>query len=440
MPVNSEDSSSPEQSSIKDLVSMTSTVTPETSAVLDRALSGADITPEEAVVLFAAEGQDYHALVTTADELRRRTVGDIVTYVVNRNINFTNVCIKGCGFCAFSRDFREEEGYLLPPEEIVRRAKEAWDYGATEVCVQAGLPPKMEGDLYIRLCEAIKKELPDMHIHGFSPEEVLYGSIRSETTIRSYLTELKAAGVGSLPGTSAEVLDQDLRDKISPGRITVDKWTEVITTAHELGIPTTSTVMFGYLETPTQLAKHMDLIRGIQQQTGGITEFVPLSFVHTEAPMFMKGLVENVRSGPTGIDVIKMHAIARIMLNNWIPNIQASWVKEGPRMSQLLLTAGVNDLGGTLINESISTAAGAQHGQLMRPSEFRQMIREAGRIPAERYTTYKTRRVFSDTDQELDPLDLVGDNVEEIFGSYKRLVKLDTYRFEHPNQVSSSKA
>lgn len=419
---------------------MIGTVTPETAAVLDRALSGADITPEEAVVLFAAEGQDYHALVTTADELRRRTVGDIVTYVVNRNINFTNVCIKGCGFCAFSRDFREEEGYLLPPEEIVRRAKEAWDYGATEVCVQAGLPPKMEGDLYIRLCEAIKKELPDMHIHGFSPEEVLYGSIRSETTIRSYLTELKAAGVGSLPGTSAEVLDQDLRDKISPGRITVDKWTEVITTAHELGIPTTSTVMFGYLETPTQLAKHMDLIRGIQQQTGGITEFVPLSFVHTEAPMFMKGLVENVRPGPTGIDVIKMHAIARIMLNNWIPNIQASWVKEGPRMSQLLLTAGVNDLGGTLINESISTAAGAQHGQLMRPSEFRQMIREAGRIPAERYTTYKTRRVFSNTDQELDPLDLVGDNVEEIFGSYKRLVKLDTYRFEHPNQVSSSKA
>ena len=440
MTVNSEHPSSPEESSIKDLESMIGTVTPETAAVLDRALSGADITPEEAVVLFAAEGQDYHALVTTADELRRRTVGDIVTYVVNRNINFTNVCIKGCGFCAFSRDFREEEGYLLPPEEIVRRAKEAWDYGATEVCVQAGLPPKMEGDLYIRLCEAIKKELPDMHIHGFSPEEVLYGSIRSETTIRSYLTELKAAGVGSLPGTSAEVLDQDLRDKISPGRITVDKWTEVITTAHELGIPTTSTVMFGYLETPTQLAKHMDLIRGIQQQTGGITEFVPLSFVHTEAPMFMKGLVENVRPGPTGIDVIKMHAIARIMLNNWIPNIQASWVKEGPRMSQLLLTAGVNDLGGTLINESISTAAGAQHGQLMRPSEFRQMIREAGRIPAERYTTYKTRRVFSDTDQELDPLDLVGDNVEEIFGSYKRLVKLDTYRFEHPNQVSSSKA
>ena len=436
MPAQSEQSG---QNGSKNLESVISALKPETAAVLDRALSGEDITVEEAVVLFETEGKEYNALVMTADELRRRTVGDVVTYVVNRNINFTNVCIKRCGFCAFSRDFRQEEGYLLPVEEIIRRAKEAWDYGATEVCVQAGLPPKMEGDLYIRLCEAIKKELPDMHIHGFSPEEILYGSIRSDITIRAYLTELKAAGVGSLPGTSAEVLDQELRDKISPGRITVDQWTEVITTAHELGIPTTSTVMFGYLETPTQLAKHIDLIRGIQQQTGGITEFVPLSFVHTEAPMFMQELVNDVRPGPSGIDVIKMHAIARIMLNNWIPNIQASWVKEGPRMSQLLLTAGVNDLGGTLINESISTAAGAQHGQLMRPSEFRQMIRQAGRIPAERYTTYKTRRVFSDTDQELDPLDLVGDNVEEVFGSYNRLVKLDTYRFEHPNKTPSAK-
>ena len=436
MPAQSEQSG---QNGAKNLESVISALKPETAAVLDRALSGEDITVEEAVVLFETEGKEYNALVMTADELRRRTVGDIVTYVVNRNINFTNVCIKRCGFCAFSRDFRQEEGYLLPVEEIIRRAKEAWDYGATEVCVQAGLPPKMEGALYIRLCEAIKKELPDMHIHGFSPEEVLYGSIRSDITIRAYLTALRAAGVGSLPGTSAEVLDQELRDKISPGRITVDQWTEVITTAHDLGIPTTSTVMFGYLETPTQLAKHIDLIRGIQQQTGGITEFVPLSFVHTEAPMFMQGLVNDVRPGPAGIDVIKMHAIARIMLNNWIPNIQASWVKEGPRMSQLLLTAGVNDLGGTLINESISTAAGAQHGQLMRPSEFRQMIRQAGRIPAERYTTYKTRRVFSDTDQELDPLDLVGDNVEEVFGSYNRLVKLDTYRFEHPQKKPSAK-
>ncbi len=400
--------------------------------VLNRALAGEDITIEEGELLFATSGAEFTAMMMVADELRRRAVGDLVTYVVNRNVNFTNVCIKRCGFCAFSRDFREEEGYFLPVSEIIRRAKEAQNYGATEVCIQAGLPPQMEGDLYIRLCEAIKEELPDMHIHGFSPEEVLYGSIRSRCSIREYLQGLKDAGVGSLPGTSAEVLDQELRDIISPGRITVDQWIEVITNAHDLGIPTTSTVMFGHRETNAQIVRHIALLRDIQQSTGGFTEFVPLSFVASEAPMYFKQTVEGVRSGPTGMDVIKVHAIARIMLNNWIPNIQASWVKEGSRMSQLLLTAGVNDLGGTLINESISTSAGAMHGQLMRPGEFRGMIREAGRTPAERYTTYGLRRIYGETDEVLDPLDLVGDNVEEIFGSYNQLVQMDSYRFEHP--------
>ena len=421
-----------ERATVRDIEVLVNRLQTPVARALNRALEGEDVTVEEAVLLFETSGLEFSALGMVADHLRERTVGDMVTYVVNRNINFTNVCIKRCGFCAFSRDFREEEGYFLPVNEIIRRAREAWDYGATEVCVQAGLPPQMEGDLYIKLCEAIKEELPDIHVHGFSPEEVLYGSIRSRCSIREYLEGLQAAGVGSLPGTSAEVLDQELRDLISPGRISVDQWTEVITNAHELGIPTTSTVMFGHVETNEQIARHVALLRDIQQQTGGFTEFVPLSFVNSEAPMFLKGLVENVRSGPTGMDVVKVHAIARIMLNNWIPNIQASWVKEGSRMSQLLLAAGVNDLGGTLINESISTSAGAQHGQLMRPSEFRQMIRQAGRIPAERYTTYGIKRVFSDNDEELDPLDLVGDNVEEIFGSYHRLVQLDTFRFSHP--------
>ena len=422
------------------LPALLSQLDPTVSRILDLALAGEDISVADAVSLFETTGAEFAALGMVADELRRRTVGDLVTYVVNRNINFTNVCIKRCGFCAFSRDFREEEGYFLPLNEIVRRAREAWDYGATEVCVQAGLPPQMEGDLYIKLCEAIKEELPDMHIHGFSPEEVLYGSFRSRCTIREYLEGLQAAGVGSLPGTSAEVLDQELRDRISPGRITVEQWKEVITTAHELGIPTTSTVMFGHVETSEQIALHIALLRDIQRSTGGFTEFVPLSFVNSEAPMFLRSLVDNVRSGPTGMDVIKVHAIGRIMLNNWIPNIQASWVKEGSRMSQLLLTAGVNDLGGTLINESISTSAGAQHGQLMRPSEFREMIRQAGRVPAERYTTYELKRIFDQDDGQVDPLDLIGDNVEEIFGSYHRLVKLDTYRFEHPRQAAASGA
>ena len=414
------------------LSALISSLEPATARALDHALSGSDIGEADAATLFAATGPEFTATMMVADELRRRAVGDLVTYVVNRNINFTNVCIKRCGFCAFSRDFRQEEGYFLPVNEIIRRAKEAQEYGATEVCVQAGLPPQMEGDLYIRLCEAIKEELPDMHVHGFSPEEVLYGSVRSKCTIREYLQGLKDAGVGSLPGTSAEVLDQPLRDRISPGRITVDQWIEVITTAHDLGIPTTSTVMFGHLETNEQIVNHIALLRKIQQETGGFTEFVPLSFVSSEAPMFLQSTVEGVRSGPSGMDVIKVHAIARIMLNNWIPNIQASWVKEGSRMSQLLLTAGVNDLGGTLINESISTSAGSMHGQLMRPGEFRQMIREAGRTPAERYTTYGLRRVYSESDEALDPLDLVGDNVEEIFGSYRQLVKMDSYRYEHP--------
>ena len=420
------------QNSPATMSALVSTLRPEVASVLDRALGGEDISVSDGEVLFETHEPEFTALMMVADELRRRAVGDLVTYVVNRNINFTNVCIKRCGFCAFSRDFRQEEGYLLPVNEIIRRAKEAQQYGATEVCVQAGLPPQMEGDLYIKLCEAIKEELPDMHVHGFSPEEVLYGSIRSKCSIRDYLQGLKDAGVGSLPGTSAEVLDQDLRDLISPGRITVDQWIEVITTAHDLGIPTTSTVMFGHVETNAQIVKHIALLRDIQKTTGGFTEFVPLSFVNSEAPMFLQGTVDNVRSGPSGMDVVKVHAIARIMLNNWIPNIQASWVKEGSRMSQLLLTAGVNDLGGTLINESISTSAGAAHGQLMRPAEFRGMIREAGRTPAERYTTYGLRRVFSEVDEIVDPLDLVGDNVEEIFGSYNQLVKLDTYRFEHP--------
>jgi len=425
---------------IKGIESLLGLLKQDVATVLDAALEGRDISPEDGELLFDTTGLDYHALVMTADELRRRTVGDVATYVVNRNINFTNVCIKRCGFCAFSRDHREEEGYFLPVDEIIRRTKEAMEYGATEVCLQAGLPPQMEGNLYIKLCEAIKKEAPDIHIHGFSPEEVLYGSIRSKWTIREYLQGLKDAGVGSLPGTSAEILDQEMRDKISPGRITVDQWVEVITTAHELGIPTTSTVMFGHVETNGHLTRHMALLRDIQKNSGGITEFVPLSFVHTEAPMFMRGLVDDVRTGPTGMDVVKVHAIARIMLNNWIPNIQASWVKEGSRLSQLLLTSGVNDLGGTLINESISTAAGAQHGQLMRPSEFRHMIRQAGRVPAERYTTYKIKRLFNDADEELDPLDLVGDNVEDVFGSYKKLVKLDTYRFVHPRRAAEAAA
>lgn len=423
---------SPRKDIDKSLEQLLSSINSNVGRVLYDALEGRDVSVEGALVLFDASGPELVAIQTTADELRRRSVGDLVTYVVNRNINFTNVCIKSCGFCAFSRDYREEEGYFLPTSEIVRRVKEAWDLGATEVCVQAGLPPKMKGDLYIRLCEAIKEAVPGIHIHGFSPEEVLYGATRSKCTIREYLVALKDAGVGSLPGTSAEILDQDLRDVIAPGRIDVAKWKEVITTAHDIGLFTTSTVMYGHLETTEHIARHLDFIRDIQKDTGGFTEFVPLSFVHEEAPMYQKGLLSGIRKGPTEIEVIKVHAISRLMLNNWIPNIQVSWPKEGPQFSRVLLGVGVNDMGGTLMNESISTSAGAQFGQLLRPMEIRQLIRDAGRIPAERYTSYKIKNVFDESDDPQEPLDMVGDDSEERFGSYQRLIKMDKYRYEHP--------
>jgi FO synthase subunit 2 len=401
---------------------------PVVAAALNHALSGKDISVDEAMALLDSTGLEMNLVVTVADELRRETVGDVVTYVINRNINFTNVCIKQCGFCAFSRDFREEEGYFLPTEEIVRRAKEAASLGATEVCIQAGLPPKMDGHLYIDILKAVKKDLPGIHIHAFSPEEVLYGAVRSETSIEEYLKMLKEAGVGSLPGTAAEILDQTLRDVISPGRISVQNWIRVIKQAHAIGIPTTSTIMYGHIETSRHKAEHIALLREIQKETHGFTEFVPLSFVHTEAPMYNDHTVENVRAGADGNEVIKMHAVARIMLNNHIPNIQVSWVKEGARMSQLLLAAGANDFGGTLINESISTAAGAQHGQLMRPKEIRQLIRSAGRIPAQRSTTYKTIKMFAaESNEEESVLDSADASQ---FGSYHQLIKLDKFRYK----------
>ncbi len=411
-----------------------SATSPSVARILDAALSGGDVTAEDAEVLLGVSGADFTATLAAADHMRREAVGDVVTYVVNRNINFTNVCIKGCGFCAFSRDYREEEGYFLPEEEILRRAREAWDLGATEVCIQAGLPPKMDGDLYIRLTRLIKEALPGIHIHGFSPEEVLYGSVRSGRTIRDYLGELKAAGVGSLPGTAAEILDDELRDRIAPGRIRTAQWIEVITTAHALGIPTTSTMMFGHAETPGQQARHLVLLRDLQRRSGGFTEFVPLSFVHTEAPMWRKGLIPGLRPGPTGMEVFRVHATARIVLNRAIPNLQVSWVKEGPRLAQLLLNAGANDVGGTLINESISTSAGAGYGQLIPPAELRRLIRDAGRVPAERSTTYAIRRIFETDDEESrDALDRAAEDARR-FGSYHELVKMDQFRYRHPSR------
>ena len=405
---------------------------PIVSEILNNALSEKEISSKEGLELYNTKGIDFHLVGLVADELRKRRVGNIVSYVVNRNINFTNVCIKQCGFCAFSRDFREEEGYFLPTEEIVRRAKEAHNLGATEVCIQAGLPPDMEGDLYEKICREIKKEIPNIHIHGFSPEEILYGATRSNVSIEEFLKRMKDAGVNTLPGTSAEILDQKLRDKISPGRITVKQWEEIIKGAHKIGINTTSTMMFGHLETLEERVNHIVKLREIQKETGGFTEFVPLNFVHTEAPMYKHQLHEGIQQGGSGNDVLLTHAIARIMFNNSIDNIQMSWVKEGQKMSQLLLMWGANDFGGTLINESISTSAGSEYGQLLRPKEIRRMVREIGRIPAERNTQYKMLKKFETENEVEEGLDKITDYSQ--FGSYAELIKINKFKYKNPRE------
>ena len=403
-------------------------IDPVISDILNQSLDSKNISIKQAIELFETTGTEMIMTAMVADNLRRKAVGDNVTFVINRNINFTNVCIKRCGFCAYSRDFRNEESYFLPTEEVVRRAKEAWNLGATEICIQAGLPPKMDGFLYVDICKAIKKELPNIHIHAFSPEEIMYGSYRSGLSVKEYLRMLKESGLGSLPGTAAEILDQDVRDLISPGRITVADWINVITTAHKLKIPTTSTIMYGHVETMEDRAKHLDLLRSIQKQTNGFTEFVPLSFVHKEAPMYNHNLVKGIAPGPTGQDVIKMHAVSRIMLNNFINNIQVSWVKEGAKMSQLLLEAGVNDFGGTLINESISTSAGSEFGQLMRPKEIRSLIQSAGRVPAQRNSVYGIIKVYDGINDENESLLDSAETTQ--FGSYHELIKLDKFRYK----------
>jgi FO synthase subunit 2 len=404
-------------------------IDPEISVILDKSLSNKEISNSDAINLFNSKDIETSIICLIADELRRRENGNVVTYVVNRNINFTNVCVKQCGFCAFSRDFRQEEGYLLPIEEIVSRAKEAWKYGATEVCIQAGLPPNMDGYLYVDICKAIKKELPDIHIHAFSPEEILYASLKSNISVHDYLKMLKEAGIGSLPGTSAEILVKEIRNKISPGRITVEDWIKVITTAHKLDIPTTSTIMYGHMETVEEIVTHLSILKKIQKETNHFTEFVPLSFIHTESPMYNLGLIPKMREGADGVEVLKMHAISRIFFNQLIKNIQVSWVKEGQKLSQIILGCGANDMGGCLINESISTSAGSQYGQLLRPKEMKKLISSAGKVPAQRTSSYKIIKEF-ETKEEIDYESALDKIDPKIFGSYKELITLNKFRYK----------
>ena len=379
-----------------------SDIDPAVSRILDKALADVEVTPEEGLALFRAQGRELQALLLAADAIRRAKVGEQVTFVVVRNINFTNICYTGCRFCAFGKHRDDPEAEFLSLEEVAARAEEAWGRGATEVCIQGGLHPDIDGSHYRDILVAIKSRVPKIHIHAFSPFEIKYGSERSGLSVEDFLRMLREHGLGSTPGTAAEILDVDIRRKLTRDKLSAEEWVSVIKTAHRLGIPTTSTIMYGHIDGSEHWVAHLALLRDIQKDTGGFTELVPLGFVHWEAPIYLAG---EARPGPTGVEDLRMHAVARLMLNNWINNIQVSWVKLGPKVAQYLLTTGANDFGGTLMNESISRAAGAPHGQELTPTEMCRMIRELGRIPAQRNTLYEILELYDDHDPpDLTPL------------------------------------
>jgi FO synthase len=362
----------------------------ELAPILERSLDGVAPTKVEVEDLFRARGDQVDAIAHVADVLRERAVGDTVTYVVNRNINYTNLCYFRCGFCAFSKGPRSlnlrGEPYLMGLDEIVEKAVEAWERGATEVTLQGGIHPDFTGNFYVDVVNAIKAELPGMHIHGFTPLEVWQGAETLGVPVRRFLEELKEAGLGTLPGTAAEILDDGVRAHLCPDKIRTSQWAEVMITAHELGLRATSTIMFGHIDHPRSWANHLEVIREIQRRTGGFTEMVPLPFVHMGSPIFLRG---RSRPGPTWDEVVLIHAVSRIALDGLVPNIQASWVKLGLDGGRRLLDAGCNDLGGTLMGEIITRAAGAAHGQELTPQQFRDTIEAAGRTPALRSTTYE---------------------------------------------------
>jgi 7,8-didemethyl-8-hydroxy-5-deazariboflavin synthase CofH subunit len=381
----------PDLSEKRNLVSALEACPPESRECLQAAMTGAELNFEQGLLLATAEGPALDALVGVADQLRRETAGETITYVVNRNINFTNVCFVGCSFCGFGRGPGATDAYSLSFSEVVHRAQEAWNRGATEVCIQGGLPKDLDGFFYRDLLRAVKQAIPAIHVHAFSPMEIDYGAAKTKMPLREYLQMMKAEGLGSIPGTAAEILDDRVRKELSPNKLPVARWVEIITTAHELGIPTTSTMMYGHVEEPADWVRHILLLRSIQKRTGGFTEFVPLGFIHENTRLYRHG---GARPGAKREEHLRVHALSRVLLYGAIKNLQVSWVKLGFDTSLACLQAGANDFSGTLMEENISKAAGATFGEYVSPEEFRAKIRSIGRVPAERTTTYKIRRTF----------------------------------------------
>jgi FO synthase len=364
---------------------------------LEAARAGAELSFEQGLLLATAGGATLDALVAVADEMRRAAVGETITYVVNRNINFTNVCFVGCSFCGFGKGPNAPDAYSLSVDDVVAKATDAWEKGATEVCIQGGLPRDLNGFFYRDILRAVKRAIPGMHVHAFSPMEISYGVDKTGMPLRDYLQMMKDEGLGSIPGTAAEILDDRVRQQLSPNKLPAARWVEIIATAHELGIPTTSTMMYGHVEEPADWVRHILLLRSIQKRTGGFTEFVPLGFIHENTRLYRHG---GARPGARLEEHLRVHALARVLLHGAIQNLQVSWVKLGFETSLACLNAGANDFSGTLMEENISKAAGATFGEYVPPEDFRRMIRSIGRVPAERTTTYKIRRAFDAVEEE----------------------------------------
>jgi len=372
-------------------------ISPDVARSLDGALDGRELSVAEARRLLEAEGADFHALLRAADVARDDDVGGDVTFVVNRNINFTNVCYVGCSFCGFSRHKDDADAYDHPMEVLLDKARDAVARGATEVCIQGGIHPNKDHTHYREILEAIRGEFPELHIHAFSPEEIDFGHRKSGMELADYLRWLVEAGLGTMPGTAAEILSDDVRQVVSPRKLGRERWVEIVTTAHAIGLPSTSTLMYGHIESTEHVARHLETLRDIQKRTGGFTEFVPLGFIHERNILFNH---MGARPGSSMAEDLRLVAVARLFLRPWITNIQVSWVKMGPKLAQMGLCAGANDFGGTLMEESISRESGSEHGENLPPETLRRLVREVGRTPVERSTTYAVLRRFDDPAQD----------------------------------------
>jgi FO synthase len=398
-------------------------VDPEVARSLDAALDGRELGVAEAARLLRAQGADLHALLRAADLARFEDVGDDVSFVICRNVNFTNVCYVGCSFCGFARHRDEPDAYEHPVETLLDKARDAVARGATELCIQGGIHPARDHTHYREILLALKRDFPQLHLHAFSPEEIDHGQRSSGMLLVEYLLWLQEAGLGTIPGTAAEILDDSIRRIVSPRKLTRDRWVEIVKTAHGLGLRSTATLMYGHIERVEHVAAHLALIREIQKETGGFTEFVPLGFIHEKNVLFNH---LGARPGSNAGEDLRLVAVSRLFLRPWIRNVQMSWVKMGTKLAQLALLAGCNDFGGTLMEESISRESGAQHGENLPPEAMRRLIREMGRVPVQRSTTYDVLRRFDDP--ALDPPSLEPAAERELSGPARWRLEEDRNR------------